>query len=154
MKQNDRDNVAYKCQICGFENVTERINGRNPTVIGDYGSNATPTPTTYDDEMYQSDTITFIYTPLISPLKRIVDSNQSFRDKHIMDHWTLVISTDSGINDGTYTVTSGGVSRGEILVEESLTDEATPGTVTISRRIYQPNITTGCPFCGSKNSKE
>ena len=63
----------------------------------------------------------------------------------------------SGTNDGTYTIADRGVSRGTILLDEddSLTTEnaATAGEVTISKIIYQPNVTTGCPFCGSLNSR-
>jgi hypothetical protein len=131
--------------------MSERLLNRNKTKIGNYGYNATPAPTTYDDEMYSATTISFLEeTDSRSPT--IVDSDERFRAKHINTSFPLIVVTDSGVNDGTYTIT--GVSRSEILVSESLTSEPSPGTVVLSRRIYKPNITTGCPLCGSQNSKE
>lgn len=135
--------------------MNERLLNRSKTKLGNYGSNATPTPTTYDDELYEAETISFVLEMGSgSPVYKIVDADYKFGEKHIQDHWTLIVETDSGTNDGTYTIASGGVSRGTIVVSESLSTEPSPGTVVLSRRIYKPNVTTGCPFCGSLNSKE
>lgn len=147
----NRDESTYRCQVCGFECVSKKMaqSSRAITKRGDYGTDATPTPTTYDDEMYRSSTMSFESSPA-----KIVDADKKFTDKGIKAHWALIVSSGSGTNDGSYTIAERGVSRGEILLEGSLTDETTPGEVVLSRRIYKPNITTGCPFCGSLNSKE
>jgi hypothetical protein len=72
-------------------------------------------------------------------------------------YFDKVTLATSGTNDGDYTIADRGVSRGTILLDDddSLTTEsaATAGEVTISKNIYEPNITSGCPHCGSLNSK-
>lgn len=144
----DRSEHTYPCQNCGFECIKKHINGLTPTKSGDYGSNAVPTPTACTETVYEATTISFTSA-------KLVDSRNAFADKHFSGGWTLIITTGSGVNDGTYTIAARGVTRSEILLEESLTAEsaAAAGTVTIKRQLYKPNITTGCPFCGSLNSK-
>ncbi len=150
----DRTYYTYRCQVCGFENIKTKIpntliTARSVTKLGSYGDNAAPTPVTFADEMYAATTISFSSAPKLS------DSAYLFADKHFSPGMTIRVATTSGTNNGDYTISDRGVNRGEILVKESLTDEtaAAAGTVTISRIIYKPNITTGCPFCGSLNSR-
>jgi hypothetical protein len=87
----------------------------------------------------------------------LVDSAKLFGDKHFSGGTPIRISTTSGTNDGDYTIAERGVTGGEILLSSSnsLTteDSATAGEVTISRLIYKPNVTTGCPNCGSLHSR-
>lgn len=130
--------------------MKKHFNGLVPTKAGDYGNNAVPSPTAYDETVYTATTVSFD-----GDNGKLVDSACAFADHHIIGGSTLVITTTSGTNDGTYTVSARGVSRSEVLIDEALTNEtsSSAGTVTIKRRIYKPNVTTGCPFCGSLNSK-
>ena len=128
----------------------------NPvTKLGNYGDNATPTPTAYTDEVYVATTVSFTAETVSDPAY-LSDSRLAFADNHIQSNWGITIETTSGTNDGTYTIADRGVSRGTILLSstDSLTTEsaATAGTVTIDKNIYEPNPVTGCPFCGSLNS--
>ena len=126
------------------------------TKSGNYGDNATPTPTAYTDEYYSAITVSFTAESGSDPAY-LSDSALGFSDNHIQSNWGITIATTSGTNDGTYTIADRGVSRGTILLvsTDSLTteDAATAGTVTIDKNIYKPNVTTGCSFCGSLNSK-
>jgi len=126
------------------------------TKTGNYGDNATPTPTTYSDDVYTATTVSFTAAAGDDPAY-LTDSALAFADNHIMSNWSIEIETTSGTNDGTFTIADRGVSRGTILLSstDSLTTEsaATAGEVTISKNIYVPNVTTGCGFCGSLNSK-
>jgi hypothetical protein len=129
----------------------------NPvTKSGNYGDNATPTPTSYVDEYYSAITVSFTAEAGSDPAY-LTDYALAFADNHIQSNWSITIATTSGTNDGTYTIADRGVSRGTILLvsTDSLTteDAATAGTVTISKNIYKPNVVTGCSFCGSLNSK-
>jgi len=119
------------------------------TKLGNYGDNGTPQPQLFAEVFLTGTTIAFTDTPSIT------DSLSQFRDARFRDAMKIRIGSTSGLNDGDYNIASRGVSPGEILTEESLTTEsaAAAGTVTISRLLYQPNITTGCSFCGSLNSK-
>lgn len=150
-KVQNRDYYTYRCKYCGYECRKKLITGSSVplTKRGDYGDSATPQPTTYADEMYEATTISFNSTPYIE------DSANLFGKKHFTGGMTIRIATGSGTNDGDYTISDRGVTRGKILVDESLTDEnaATAGTVTISNVQYKPSVTTGCPMCGSLNSK-
>lgn len=87
---------------------------------------------------------------------KIYDSANRFADKHFRSEQPIKIVTTSGTNDGTYTIAAGGVSRGTLTLDDddSLTTEnaATAGEVTISDVTYEPNVTTGCPHCGSLDS--
>jgi hypothetical protein len=149
---------TYRCKNCGLECTKKTLptTGLTPTKLGDYGNNATPTPTTFSDTVYTARSIAFAEASGSDPAK-LTDSFSAFGDNHIQGGWTIEIETTSGVNDGTYTIADRGVSRGEILLDEddSLTTETAEdaGEVTISRVIYKPNITTGCPFCGSLNSR-
>ena len=126
------------------------------TKTGNYGDNATPTPTSYSDDVYTATTVSFTAESGSDPAY-LTDSALRFADNHIQSNWSITIETTSGTNDGTYTIADRGVSRGTILLDDddSLTTEtaATAGEVTISKNIYVPSITTGCSFCGSLNSK-
>jgi hypothetical protein len=87
----------------------------------------------------------------------LTDSQYRFGDQHIQSNIMIAIATTSGVNDANYTIADRGVSRGEILLSstDTLTTEtaAAAGSVVISKIIFKPNITTGCPFCGSLNSR-
>jgi hypothetical protein len=154
----DRKEDTYRCQVCDFENVSKKMMQSNVPVtkLGNYGDNATPTPTAYSDEVYAAITVSFTAETSSDPAY-LSDSRLGFADNHIQSNWSITIATSSGTNDGTYTIADRGVSRGTILLSstDSLTTEsaATAGTVTISKNIYKPNVTTGCSFCGSLNSK-
>lgn len=146
----DRKSHTYRCQVCGMECVNKHINGLAPTKLGNYGSNATPSPTTYSETVYEATTVSFD-----GDNAKLVDSQNAFAEKHFMGGETITVETTSGVNDGTYTLAERGVTRSDLSVTTDLTTESASaaGTVTIKRVIYQPNVTTGCPFCGSLNSK-
>jgi hypothetical protein len=155
----NREQYVYKCKYCGFENRKKAISGSSVPITskGDYGSNATPTPIAFVDEMYEATTISFVAATTSVPAK-LQDSACLFVDKLFRTEMPIRISTTSGTNDGDYTIASGGVSRNEILLNstDSLTteDAATAGTVTISYVTYQPSTSlSGCPLCGSLDSK-
>jgi hypothetical protein len=150
-----RGYYVYKCRVCGFENRKKAISGSEVPVVkkGDYGSNATPQPVTYVDEMYEATTISFVAAAGSVPAY-LADSAYQFGEKHFTGDMTLRVATTSGENDGDYTIATRWGNRGEILLidSDSLTteDAATAGTVTLSRIIYQPfTSTSGCPFCGT-----
>ena len=153
----DLDSYHYRCNFCHhvcFKKVTP--SGQAPTKSGDYGDNAVPTPSTYVDEQYVATSIGFVAASGSTPAY-LTDSRAKFVDKYFEASSSIRIATGSGTNDGDYTIHDRGVSRDEILLTstDSLTTEnaATAREVTISRLIKQPNITTGCPFCGSLNSR-
>jgi len=154
----DRSSYVYRCKVCGFENRKTQISGSSVPVTktGNYGSNATPTPETYADEMYEATTIGFVAASGDDPAY-LTDSAYLFAEKHFSQGMTIRVETTSGTNDGDFTIADRGVSRGEILLSstDSLTTEtaSTAGTVTLSRIIYQPDISSGCPLCGSLNSR-
>ena len=151
MKVENRDYYTYKCRVCGQECRKKLIPGSSvPLTKKGVYSDATPQPTAYADEMYEAGTISFDSTPCLE------DSANKFGEKHFSDSMTIRVVTESGTNDGDYTISDRGVTRGKILVDESLTDEsaATAGTVTISRMIWKPDENVGgCPFCHSLNSR-
>lgn len=153
-----RTEDTYRCKICGFENVKKKMlqSNVNVTKLGNYGDNATPTPASYSDTVYTATTVSFTAASGDDPAY-LSDSALGFADNHIRSSHAIAITTTSGTNDGSYTTAARGVSRGTITLsaDDSLTTEnaATAGTVTIKRVIYEPNVTTGCPFCGSLNSK-
>jgi hypothetical protein len=154
----DREEDTYRCQVCNMECVSKRMeqSDLSKTKTGGYGDNATPTPKSYADEVCALTTVSFTAETASDPAY-LSDSKLSFSDNHIQSNWSITIVATSGINDGTYTIADRGVSRGTILLDDadSLTTEvaADAGEVTISKNIYEPNITSGCPFCGSLNSK-
>jgi hypothetical protein len=154
----ERSEYTYRCKNCGFECRKKHITGSSVplTKIGNYGDKGTPTPITYADEMYEAITIAFTAATSTDPAY-LTDSRCLFGEKNFKSGMTIRVSTTSGTNDGDYTIATRGVSRGTILLStsDSLTteDAATAGTVTISEVTYKPNVTTGCPFCGSLNSK-
>ena len=153
-----REEYTYRCRICGFENLHTRMpqSAVPVTKLGDYGDNATPTPTTYADTVYSATSIGFVAAAGDDPAY-LTDSQFGFADNHIQSNWSIQVTTTSGTNDGSYTIADRGVSRDKILLsdDDSLTTEAaaTAGTVTIKKVIGKPNVTAGCPFCGSLNSK-
>ena len=112
--------------------------------------------TAYSVPMYTATSIGFVAASG-SVSAYLTDDQYRFGDEHIQSNATIAIATTSGTNDGDYTIADRGVSRGQILLaaSNSLTTEnaATAGTVIISKLIFKPNITTGCPFCGSLNSR-
>ena len=156
-----RKHYTYRCQYCGHECVSKKMPQSNLPVTrtGDYGSNATPTPSIYtqDDAMISSRTISFTAASGSDPAK-ISDAQGKIADSHMKEGMTINVETESGTNDGNYTIADRGVSIDEVRLSssDSLTTEnaATAGLVSIYRRTYQPNVTTGCSFCGSLNSKK
>jgi hypothetical protein len=151
--------------------------GMPEPLLGDYGNNTTPVPESFAEVMISGNTISFtsgsgrttesgVNRELESGFVRrmeaestdqsIADSLFQFRDARFKDAMLIRVESESGKNDGDYTIASRGVSRGEILLEEnSLASEtaAAAGQVTIYRLLYKPNITEGCPFCGTLNSR-
>jgi hypothetical protein len=150
--------VEQRCKHCGFLCRKSLIPGSDVPVVklGNYGSNGTPVPESFVDEMYESNTISFVAASGDTPAY-LSDSAYLFRDKLLTDEMTIRIASTSTTNDGDYTIAARGVSRGEILLSsaDSLTteDASTAGTVTISQVRWKPNRTTGCPSCGSLNWK-
>lgn len=153
-----REYYVYRCKYCGFECRKIKIPGNDVslTKTGDYGNNGTPTPTEFADEMYEAATIAFTAATDDDPAY-LTDSAYQFGDKHFSGTMPIRIETTSGTNDGDYTIAERGVTREKILLSDSdsLTteDAATAGTVTISAILYRPNVTTGCPQCGSLHSR-
>lgn len=153
----NREYYTYRCKYCGWECFKKHLpsSGLGPTKTGSYGDNATPTPVEYADEMYTASTISFTAASGSVPAK-ISDAAYQFADKHILSGMPIRIETESGTNDGDYTIAARGVDRGEIRLssDDSLTTETavTAGEVTISRIIAEPSGDTGCPFCHSLNS--
>lgn len=154
----NRADVTYRCKNCGFECRSKKIESSSIPVTkrGNYGSNGTPQPTTFDDEMYEAATIGFVAASGSDPAY-LTDSLSLFGEKGFSDGMTLKVETTSGTNDGTFTIGTRAVTRGKIELSssDSLTTEtaATAGTVTLSRVIYKPSISSGCPLCGSLNSR-
>jgi len=151
--------LAYRCKVCGFlcTKKTDPELTRKKTKLGDYGSNATPTPASWaTDEQYESTTISFTAAAGDDPAT-ISDSANRFTACHFKSGQPIKIATTSATNDGTYTIAAMGVSRGTLTLSssDSLTteDAATAGTVTIYAVAYQPSVTTGCPLCGSLASR-
>lgn len=160
VKPKNRKTYIYRCGICGHECRKKLIHGSNVplTKTGTYGNNATPTPIAFVDDMYlNARTVSFTAAAGDAPAQ-LADSAYLFGEKHFKQGLVIRVSTDSGTNDGDYTIADKGVSRGTILLSssDSLTTETanTAGNVSISRIIYKPNVTTGCPFCGSLHSKQ
>jgi len=155
----DRSYYVGPCLVCGWEIKLKQIRGSGVplTKTGSYGSNATPTPVTFADEIYSATTVSFVAATGSTPAY-LADSANLFGEKGFHTGMTIRVScSDSDTNDGDFTIADGGVSRGEILLSDSdsLTTQsaAAAGTVTISRVIYKPSISTGCPFCGSLANK-
>jgi hypothetical protein len=156
---HDRSYYVYPCPHCGFENRSKVIHGSGVPVTkqGAYGSDATPQPVAFADEMYRATTISFVAADGSTPAY-LSDSEYRFGEKSFSGTMPIRVETTSGTNDGDYTIADRGVTRGEILLSssDSLTSEtaAASGTVVLSRVIYKPfTSTSGCPFCGNMNSK-
>lgn len=154
-----RSYYTYRCKYCGFECRSNKIESSDvpATKRGSYGSNATPQPTTFDDEMYEATTVGFVAASGDDPAY-LTDSLCLFGEKGFSDGMTLKVETTSGTNDGTFTIGDRAVTREkiELSTDDSLTTEtaATAGTVTLSRVIYKPQTSGGgCPSCLSLNSK-
>ena len=158
--------LTYKCKYCGFSTCIKKKGisanplqwsvARGITQTGSYAE-GTPPPALFDLECYSTNTISFSAESDSTPAK-LTDSECRLADKGFVPGETIVISTESGTNDGTYTLAErGAITRSSLALETGSTlsdeDAATAGTVTISVRTYKPNVTTGCPFCGSLNSK-
>ncbi|MDO8733570.1 MAG: hypothetical protein Q7K21_00230 [Elusimicrobiota bacterium] len=155
----ERTFYVGRCVYCGFEIRNKKILGSSVpiTKTGSYGTNATPQPVTFADEMYVATTVSFVAAAGSTPAY-LADSANLFGDKGFHTGMTIrVACSASDTNDGDFTIADGGVSRGEILLSssDSLTTQsaASAGTVTISRVIHKPQISQGCPFCGSLASR-
>ena len=150
--------LTYRCKVCNWLCTKKRLPEltKVKTKTGNYGSMGTPTPTVWYDEQYVATTLSFVAETSSTPAE-LTDSANKFADKNFRSEQPIKIETGSGTNDGTYTIAARGVSRGTLTLSssDSLTTEnaATAGEVTISDVTYEPNVTTGCPFCGSLNSK-
>lgn len=164
MLDQQRSYYTYRCKYCGFECFKETPDGMKlpsgqaVTRLGDYGSEGTPTPTAYDEELYEATTISFTAEVSGVTPAYINDSAGLFQQEDFRSDMVIVVSSTSGTNDGTYTIESRGVASGVLTLssDDSLTTETAvaAGTVTLSRRIYQPTEdATGCGFCKSLNSK-
>jgi len=155
---HDISYYKYRCPICGWPCTKEKIPGLNVPVTktGSYGSKATPTGEPFYDELYKATSVSFVAATGDSPAY-LADSSNLFGDKQFKSEMTIRVETSSGTNDGDYKIAARGVSRSEIALDSSsdLTteDAATAGTVTISRLAYKPNITRGCPGCGTLSSR-
>jgi hypothetical protein len=151
-------NLTYRCKYCGQECVekTGLASGLSPTKKGSYGASCTPTPASYNDLIYTASTISFTAATATEAAK-INDSALMLAEKHITPEVVIAVVTGSGTNDGTYTIEVRGVAPGVLSLSSSddvtTEDAATAGEVSIYRTIYQPNVTGGCGFCGSLNSK-
>ena len=163
----NRSEYTYRCRICGFENFHTRLPESAPgglesastppvTILGNYGHNATPTPASNAITVYTATTVSFTAASGDDPAY-LSDSLSRFVDKNIKPEWSITIESASGTNDGDYTIAEKGVNMGVIRLSstDSLTTEsaATAGTVIIIKNSYKPNVTTGCPFCVSLNSR-
>jgi len=153
----NRSHYVSRCAYCGFEVRTKKMPGSNVplTKTGDYGTNATPTPTTFAEEYYVATTISFVAASSPTPAY-LADSANLFSENGFKTGMTLrVACSGSDTNDGDFTISS--VTRGEILLEDSdsLTTQtaAAAGTVTLSRVLYKPSTSSGCPMCNSLNYK-
>lgn len=151
--------LTYRCKYCGFlcTKKTDPNLSRTKTKEGNYGSNGTPEPASWTtDEQYEATTVSFAAASGDVPAK-VNDSANRFVDKHFKSEQPIKISTTSGTNDGMYTIAARGVSRGTLTLSssDSLTTESasTAGTVTIYAVAYEPSISTGCPLCGSLDSR-
>jgi predicted RNA-binding Zn-ribbon protein involved in translation (DUF1610 family) len=148
----------FRCSVCGFLIRDKQIPGSSVPVANmkGFGTNVTPPPITFTDEMYAANTIAFAASSGSTPA-RLTDSVLLFRDKLFTEGMTIRVATNSGTNDGDYIIADRGVSRGEILLSDSdsLTTEsaATAGRVTISKVSWKPNRTFGCPSCGNWASR-
>jgi hypothetical protein len=186
-----RSEYTYRCKYCGFENFSTQIDELAPaglsgtagvsiTNLGNYGNNATPAPAQDTVTVYTSTSLSFTAASG-DVYAKLSDSMNRFTDKHIKPGWGITIVTESGTNNGSYTIADKGVNRSEISVTDDdpsylmiageyvmvngeyvivgdsvgFTTEtaATAGQVTIKKIIYVPEITTGCYFCGTLNSK-
>lgn len=155
-----RSAYTYRCPICKFELKKKQIpysSGAGVTRIGTWGERGTPPEEAFLDELYEATSVAFVAASGSEPAK-LTDSLNRFQDKLLKSEQPIRIATTSGTNDGDYTIAARGVSRGEIRLStsDSLTDEAaaTAGTVTISAIKYQQVLTSGCPSCGSLNTRK
>ena len=130
LRVKNRSEYTYRCKICGFENShTQMPQTTIPvTGIGDYGYDATPTPTTNNITVYTATSISFRSASGDVPAK-LSDSLYRFADKHIKPSWNITIETESGTNDGSYTIAEMGVARGEISLT---TTASTPNYLMIA----------------------
>lgn len=149
-------NITYRCKHCGQECVKKigLASGLSPTKKGNYGANCTPTPEAYNDLMYTASTISFTAATDDYPAY-INDAAAMFSEKHFTTEMVIAVVTSSGTNDGTFTIASRGVAPGVLSLSSSddvtTEDASTAGEVSLYRVIYQPNVGTGCGFCGSLN---
>ena len=170
---------TYRCHYCGQECVKRSglPSGLPITKIGDYGANATPTPTAYNSLMYSANTISFTAASGTTPAM-INDSSYQFANHHFAGDMTIAVVTQgssplpsafqvnafqgnafqvstagSNINDGTYTIASKGATMGSLYLSTAdiLTTQSASnaGLVKIYRVLYYVNQHSGCPFCGS-----
>jgi len=149
---------TYRCKNCGQECVEKSglPSGLPTTKKGNYGSSGTPTPSAYNDILYTASTISFTAATATEPAM-INDSALMFAEKHFTTEMVVKIVTGSGTNDKTVTIASRGVAPGVLSLSSSDTlsteSAATAGEVSLYRVIYQPNVSGGCGFCGSLNSR-
>ena len=119
LKAPDRKSDTYRCNVCGMECVKKKMAQSDVPVTktGNYGDNATPTPTTYSDTVYTATTVYFTAAAGDDPAY-LSDYALGFADNHIQSNWSIAITTGSGTNDGSYTIADRGVSRSTILLDD------------------------------------
>jgi len=157
MRKNPKSSeYQYRCKVCGTICIKKKTPwGLSKTKLGHYGD-GTPATAACTETLYTASTLSFTAASGDDPAT-INDSQSRFADNCIREGMSITVATGSGTNDGDYTIATRGVSRGEIRLvsTDSLTteDAATAGEVSITRNFYKPNVTRGCPLCGSLNSK-
>lgn len=160
----DRASLTYRCPTCGFECVAKGglASGLSVTKIGDYGTSGGPLPTTeVSSEVYAFTVpagVNAFTAASGSELAYIYDPFQKVSLIRIIGGDDVTVTTESGINDGTYTVDAKGISLDKIRVASGFDfaseDGGSAGKISLKVVQYKPNITTGCPFCGSLNTKK
>ena len=149
-----QDEHYYRCNRCGFWNVKKAgvPSGRPVTKRGDFHYNESPPIQAYSDLIYTATTISFTIETATETAK-INDSALQFGEKHFLGGMTISVVTGSGLNDGDFTISDRGVSRGTLSLSatDSLTTEtaAAAGEVNIYREMYKPYVSQGCPLCSS-----
>ena len=84
----DRKEDTYRCQVCDMECVSKKMaqSAVPVTKSGNYGDNATPTPTAYVDEFYVAITVSFTAESGSDPAY-LTDSALGFADNDIQCNW-------------------------------------------------------------------
>lgn len=159
-----RASLTYRCPTCGFECVRKvgLASGLPVTKIGNYGASGGPLPTTYEISDVHEYTVPAGNNAFVaasgSDLAYLYDPTQQVSLRRIIGGETITVSTTSGTNDGTYVLDEKGVALDKLLLASgydfTTEDGGAAGTITLGVVSYKPNVTTGCPFCGSLNTRK